>query len=113
MKLFGGVGRPDDHVIRCPDCHGDQPMFEVLGLRTFVIRGGKIVDELTGRRLACQQCGAVFSVGPHGVFRHHSDALPFIPQSRAPRPEDQPEAQAPMEPPRLPILPMPRRRPEA
>jgi hypothetical protein len=105
---------PTDQRIVCLDCDSDRPMFVMFNLHSFALRDGKIIEEVTGRRVACQDCGSVFSIGPHGKFRQHREAPPFSPQGperkvpsvggQVPPPDKEQE-------PRVPILPMPLRRP--
>jgi hypothetical protein len=121
--LFGALGGattmrlerilPTDQLVACLDCQSDRPMFMMFNLHSLALRDGKIVEEVTGRRVACQDCGSVFSIGPHGKFRQHREALPISPQGpmrttpKIGRAEDIPDD----EPPRTPVLPMPLKRP--
>jgi hypothetical protein len=89
-------------------------MFMMFNLHSLALRDGKIIEEVTGRRVCCQDCGSVFSIGPHGKFRQHREALPLSPQGperRAPSVGGQVAPPEHEEEPRVPILPMPLRRP--
>lgn len=120
-RLLLGVPRetparvlPTDSVIRCPDCHSDRAKPSLLILRQWVMRGGKAVGFEDGDRLACQECGCVFSVDSHGVFRQHLAAQPFSPPGPgfAPTaPPDESGRRADEQEEQAPILPIPLRRP--
>jgi len=101
-----------DRSVRCPECHSDQPAFEMLLLRDVALRDGVgVVDVISGKRLACQQCPCIYSVGPHGVFRHHHASQPY---PRAPDravEKSASQSDAPPIPERAPILRMPLERP--
>lgn len=103
---------PSDQLLRCMTCDTDQPMASVVMLRSYALRDGKLVSEVTGERVSCQLCGAVFSIGPHGKFRQHAQALPYSPQpTQAPRPQPNGAADESPEPSRLATLPRPLERP--
>jgi len=73
---------PGDTRILC-ECGSDQPMSSVIELRSYALRkqpngSHRLVQEVTGDRVCCQVCGNVFSVGPHGRFKHHRNALPIV-----------------------------------
>lgn len=110
-KAAESVILPSDHRILC-DCGSDQPMASVVMLRSYALRGGRLVSEVTGERVSCQSCGNLFSIGPHGRFKHHPQALPWspqaLPQQNAAIP---PQREQPEEPRRAPILPIPLRAP--
>jgi hypothetical protein len=103
---------PTDREVRCPICHEDRAMPSLLILRRVVIREGRVVSIIDGDRLGCQVCGCVFSVDSHGTFRHHPQALPYMPQGPslgpAPAPSSSGDAQEKLRP---PVLPMPLERP--
>lgn len=106
-----GIVSTDQRIV-CRECRSDQPMASVVLLRSFALRDGRLISEVTGERVACQACGATFSIGPHGVFLQHAQALPFSPQGPARGPSMAlPDEQGEEEPMRAPILPIPLRRP--
>lgn len=106
---------PTDVRMRCPTCESDRPVIVLADMHSHALRDGALVEEKTGRRVACQDCGAVFSIGPHGKFRQHRDAQP--PWSDAtqatrrtpgdsvgaptPQTEDMPPVRTPLERPRV------------
>ena len=97
--------------IRCPHCGSDQPFFVMIDLESLAIEDGKIVRRVTGHRLACQNRGCVFSIGPHGVFTHHAQAIPLAPLGPMPSPPDGPPGtQTPLGDEPNEVLPTPRRR---
>jgi len=100
---------PTDHPIRCMSCDSDRPMFSMVNLHSYAMRDGQLIEELTGRRVACQDCGATFSIGPHGKFKQHREAIPY--SSQGPMQESIAAPDQPLEPIRPPILPMPMQRP--
>lgn len=67
---------PTDHRVLC-ECGSDQPMASVVKLRSFALRNGVLISEFTGERVCCQTCGNTFSIGPHGRFKQHAQALPY------------------------------------
>lgn len=104
---------PADHRLLCITCDTDQPMASVVLLRSYALRDGRIVSQVTGERVACQACGAVFSIGPHGKFRQHPASLPYsssgpgVGVSSAPAPPDAEQPQPPQH-----KLPIPLKRPD-
>ena len=102
---------PTDAVVRCPACHSDRAMPSLLILRRFVLREGRLVSFIDGDRLACQECGCVFSVDSHGTFRQSANAVPYSPVGDPHGEFGLTPPEAPPEAPRPPILPMPLRRP--
>ena len=106
--------RATDLRIRCRECQSDRPMASILMLRDFAIRDGHVVSEVTGERVACQDCGHVFSIGPRGTFQQHREALPYSPQGPLRRVPDVPReaSQQPEDLERAPVLRTPRMRPE-
>lgn len=99
-----------EQLIPCPRCSSSLPTASVILLRSHVLRGGRLVSDVTGERVSCQSCGLIYSIGPHGTFRHHDCALPLSP-SPVPMPgKTREDAQ---EPPGVerPLPPRPRERP--
>jgi hypothetical protein len=104
------IGRPRIPV-RCPVCSSSQPFFDIADLHSYSFDNCKVVKELSGHRLACQGCSAIFSVGPQGTFKHNIESFPPspIPINRQVVGRDQPPV--PFEPDRQ-LPPVPRQRPE-
>lgn len=71
---------PWEKPFRCPSCHTDDPAVVLTTLVNHVVRGGAMKLIVTGSRVACQRCPAVYCIGLHGVFVQHRDSLPFVPQ---------------------------------
>jgi hypothetical protein len=96
-----------DALVRCPDCKTDQPAEPIAILETPVLRDGRFIPLVTGRRYACLMCSAVFCVGPQGSFRQHRDSLTYVR-----RQEEQAEpSRSPLEPERN-LPPVYRERPQ-
>ena len=97
--------------IRCPICTTDLPLFPMVDLFTYTTCDGVLSREKTGERVCCQNCAAVFSIGPHGIFHHDRRALPLS-HSGAPAPEPAPEGPPGTQAPDLgrSLLPLPRRK---
>jgi hypothetical protein len=96
-----------DVIVRCPDCKTDQPAEPIAILETPVLRDGRFIPLVTGRRYACLMCSAVFCVGPQGSFRQHRDSLTYVR-----RQEEQAEpSRSPLEPERN-LPPVYRERPQ-
>ena len=89
--------QPGDRTVSCY-CESDKPMLVMFNLHSFVIRGGQLVEFVTGRRVQCEDCGEVFSIGPHGRFRPHKAGR----AEKAPSVGAAPAESAPP-PPRVPL----------
>lgn len=93
---------PTDHKLLCKECGSDQPFFSLCLLYDYALRDGKVVSERSGERVSCQACGATFTIGKHGTFFQHPEALPYYGPPRA-KPQAHVPADAPPknnEPPR-------------
>lgn len=60
--------RPGDATVRCPGCQRNEPMLSVSLLRSWAIRGGRVVSAVTGELVECLSCGRRFGIGPGGPF---------------------------------------------
>ena len=98
--------------IRCPTCQTDQPVASLVDLFTYILNDGELTREKTGERVCCQNCATVFSIGPHGIFRHDARALPWGPSGPPPPPvaDDGPPGAQAQDIGRS-LLPLPRRKP--
>lgn len=82
MKWFEDKPRDDVAVIGAADrllcfCGAPGPFASCVQLRTFALRGGRLISEFTHERVCCQRCGEQMTFGPEGRFRHHPNAEPF------------------------------------
>ena len=105
---------PTDLLVRCPDCHSERAKPSLLILRQSFVRPGiGVVSIVDGDRLGCQECGSIFSVDSHGIFRQSANAAGSPWNRQASVPPTTRGEQPPQEviEPRAPLLPTPLARP--
>lgn len=62
-----------DQRIRCMACDSDRPLLTLTELHDYARRDGvKLIEQVSGRRVECQDCGDIFSIGPHGQWHETS-----------------------------------------
>lgn len=69
---------PETKVV-CPQCGTARPNFRMMEMTSHSISGDQVIERITGYRVACQNCPAVYAIDAHGTFMPHEHSLPPIP----------------------------------
>lgn len=75
---------PGDVPVRCPDCGSSRPNFRMVEMTNHAWRRSwwrpvRVIEWISGYRVACQDCPCMYSIGPDGTFRQHERSLPLSP----------------------------------
>ena len=102
-EVIGDTVRSTDNLMPCPVCKGDKPKAVGNELYSYLRRGSRIIEVLDGKKVRCEECGAIFAIW-------YSGRQTFIPKTIT-------TPVAPVDPAKVldprPPLPIPKARPRA
>jgi hypothetical protein len=99
-------------VIRCPKCKTSRPAFRSVELTSYWPSEHGTIEKVTGYRVHCQECPAIYSIDAFGVvFDAHEQSLPLTPRPQVAHYREDPDPPDDDRSRSLPPIPIKRPRP--